>query len=477
MEARAQALMFVFQPPEEHVLKFICCIAASAAFGLCAIVPAFSQPVPDPQAVTVFTSVNVVPMDREHVLHNQTVIVKNGKITAVGSSLPTPKGAKVIDGHGTEWLSPGLADMHTHADTRNDMKVYLANGVTTVLNMGDASYGFMDHVLPDVNAGKSPGPHIFASLRLDGSPEYGAFVVKTPDEARAAMRLAKTNGYSFIKVYNNLSPECFQALIDEGRVLHMHVIGHGITRVGIEKQLAAGQVMVAHSEEYFYTVFTRSGEPLTNAAPDIKRIPAAIAFTKRYGAYVTADLNTYATIARQWGKPEVVKQFLAMPEIRYLDPDDRIEWRHEGYVKKTGSLDDRVAFLKIFIKDMSDAGIPLIAGTDAPPIPGLIPGFSLHSDLELLQSTGMTRYQILATATRTPGQFIAHNVEGAQPFGTVMPGMRADLILSSKNPLEDLTTLRKPLGVMAGGAWYTKSDLQALLDSVAKEYDAAAVHS
>ena len=217
--------------------------------------------------------------------------------------------------------------------------------------------------------------------------------------------------------------------------------------------------------------------PPSNAAPDTKLIPAAIAFTKRDGAYVTADINTYATIARQWGKPEVVQQFLKMPEVKYLDPYDRIGWRHEGYVKKTGSLDDRVKFLKVFIKDMSDAGIPLILGTDAPPIPGLIPGFSLHSDMELLQSTGMTRYQILAAATRTAGQFIVHKVEGAQPFGTVTPGMRADLILSAKNPLDDLTTLRKPLGVMVGGAWYTQSDLQALLDSVAKEYDDAAIHS
>ena len=271
-------------------------LLAAVALGFCAISPAISQPVPDPHAVTAFTSVNVVPMDRERVLRNQTVIVKDGKIAAVGPSLAIPAGAHVIDAHGTEWLSPGLADMHTHADTRNYMKVYLANGVTTILNMGDASYGFMDHVLPAVNAGKAPGPYIFASLRVDGSPDYGAFVVKTPEEARGAMQLAKTNGYSFIKVYNNLSPECFQAFIDEGRVLHMHVIGHGVTRLGLEKQLAAGQVMVAHAEEYLYTVFTHPNDPPSNAAPDTKLIPAAIAFTKRDGAYVTAGTQLLSIV-------------------------------------------------------------------------------------------------------------------------------------------------------------------------------------
>jgi hypothetical protein len=299
-------------------------------------------------------------------------------------------------------------------------------------------------------------------------------VVKTPDEARWAMRLAKTNGYSFIKVYNNLAPECFQAFIDEGRRLHMHVIGHGVTRVGIKNQLAAGQVMVAHSEEYFYTVFTNPNDPPSNAAPDVKLIPAAIAFTKRDKAYVTADLNTYMTIARQWGKPRVVEQFLKIPSARYLGPDQRMKWRHEGYVEKTGSLDDRVKFLKVFIRDMSDAGIPLIAGTDAPSIPGLVPGFSLQDDLDALRGAGLTPYQALSTATRVPGEFITKNVEGAEPFGTVAVGMRADLVLSAKNPLDDLSVLREPLGVMAKGKWYPAHELQRLLDSVAREYDDAA---
>jgi hypothetical protein len=412
-------------------------------------------------------------MDRERVLRDQIVLVEDGKIKAIGSSLEIPAGARIINGHGMAYLSPGLADMHTHSDTKSDLKVYLANGVTTLLNMGNASYDFMDHALPAVNAGKIPGPYVYASFRVDGSPDYGAFVVKTPDEARWAMRLAKTNGYSFIKVYNNLPPDCFQALIDEGRHLHMHVIGHGVTRVGIEKQLAAGQVMVAHSEEYFYTVFTNPSDPPSNAAPDTKLIPAAIAFTKRDKAYVTADLKTYMTIAVQWGKPQVVAQFLRMPSARYLGPDQRMEWRHEGYDEKAGSLDDRVRFLKIFIKDMSNANIPLIAGTDAPSIPGLVPGFSLHDDLDALRGAGLTPYQVLSAATRVPGEFIAKNVEGAEPFGTVAVGMRADLVLSRQNPLDDLSVLRKPLGVMANGKWYPADELQRLLESVAKEYDDA----
>ncbi len=436
-----------------------------------------SQTIPTPpqESITAFVNVNVLPMDSDRVLRRQTVLVENGRISAIGASIAVPKQARIIDGHGSAFLSPGLADMHTHADTAEDMQLYLANGVTSVLNMGEASNGFMAQLRPAINAGKQAGPHIYAAFLVDGSPRYGHFFVSTPEEARALVRLARTNGYEFIKVYNNLSPECFQALIDEGRLQHMPVIGHGVNSVGIERQLNAGQVMVAHTEEFMYTFFDHAKEGQTQFVLDPARIPAAIALIQRNQALVTADLNTYATIARQWGKPDVVAGFLRQPEARYLSPTRRIQWKDAGYDTHTGDLGANVEFLKRFTKAMSDAGVPLITGTDAPTIPGLAPGYSLHDDLRALEDAGLSRYQVLSAATRTPGEFIQRSLPDAEPFGTLAAGKRADLILTAKNPLDDLATLRKPLGVMANGAWHSQSDLQALLDAVAKKYREALV--
>lgn len=427
-----------------------------------------------PSKATLFTHVNVVPMDRERVLKDQSVLVTGETIEAIGKNIPAPAEARVIDGHGTAFLSPGLADMHVHSDTRRDMAVYLANGVTTVLNMGGARSNFMTRARPAVNRGELPGPHIYAGFMVDGSPEYSSFFVTTPDEARALVQFAKTNGYDFMKVYNNLSPECFQALIDAGREQGLPVIGHGVSRVGLERQLAAGQLLVAHTEEYIYTVFFPPGSDSGTRPPKLDQIPAAIAFTKRSGAFVTADLITYTTIARQWGKPAVVTDFLKLPEVRYLDPDDRIRWSDDDYVRRPGDIQERLAFLKVFTKAMADAGIPLVTGTDAPTIPGLVPGFSLHQDLRVLEEAGLTRYQVLTTATRTPGELIARAKPTEQRFGTLTPGYRADLILTSGNPLADLSTLEKPLGVMAQGHWRDASELQGLLESVAAKYRAAA---
>ncbi|HEV2110548.1 MAG TPA: amidohydrolase family protein [Gammaproteobacteria bacterium] len=451
--------------------------------GLLFSLPAFAQ-VPDsqPAMVTAFVHVNVLPMDTDRVLSDQTVLVQGGKIAALGASIPVPNGATVIDGQGSAWLSPGLADMHVHSDTAEDMKVYLANGVTTVLNMGHASEGFMDQLRPAINRGEQPGPHIYVGLMVDGSPQFGDLFITTPAEARALVDIAKTNGYDFIKVYNDLSPACFQALIEEGERQQMRIIGHGVTRVGLEKQLAMGQIMVAHTEEFLYTAFSHPDLSLANPAvadptpPKTADIPRVIAFVKRDRAFVTADLNTYATIARQWGKPEVLAGYMHSPELRYLSPARRISWSKSGYAKKTGSVDANLAFLTRFTKDMADAGLPLITGTDAPSIPGLVPGYSLHDDMDTLEAAGLSRYQVLAAATRIPGELIRRSIPGAEPFGTVAVGGRADLVLSAGNPLDDLATLRKPLGVMAAGKWYDAPSLQTLLDQVAKEYDGALVH-
>ena len=428
---------------------------------------AFAEDVP--AHATAFVHVNVVPMDRERVLRDQTVIVEGDRIAAIGRDVAVPAGASVIDGKGTAYLSPGLADMHTHSETRNDLAIYLANGVTTVLQMGGARSGFLDSIVPAVNRGTIPGPHVYASFLVDGSTDYNGFVIKTPAEARAIVGLAKTNGYDFMKVYVGLAPDVFDALADEGRKSGMPLVGHGVTAVRLERQLAEGQVLVAHAEEFFYTFFTPPGVEETDTPPDTSRIPAAVALAKKYDATVTADLSTYAAIAHQIQHPDVVAAFLARPESAYLSPNDRLAWQNSGYVKKTAKLEAKLAFLRQLVKAMADAGVELVAGTDAPAVPGLLPGFSLHDDLDELEASGLTRFEALSTATRAPGTFI-HRTKGGDPFGEVAPGYRADLILSTDDPLAKLSTLRAPLGVMVRGQWRDAAALRELSDGVRESY-------
>lgn len=438
--------------------------------ALTLIAPAAAQP----SMRIAFVNANVVPMDRERVLRGQTVLVENGRIAAIGSRIAIPKDARRIDARDL-WLSPGLADLHTHVQTRDDLAIYLAYGITTVLHMGEASNAFAGRTRIAANTAAIPAPHIYTALAVDGSPRYGHLVVTTAEEARAAVLLARANGYAFIKLYNNLSPEAFAALAAAGRERGVPIIGHTVTAMGgLERQLAAGQLLVAHAEEFIYSHFFAPAADSGQRVPPDSAIPGAVAMARRHNAFVTADLVTYGTIAEQWGRPAMVQSYLARAERRLLSPRYRLDWLNAGYDKREGDLKPRAAFLARLVKALADGGVPLVAGTDAPTIPGLFIGASLHRNLALLEAAGLTRYQVLATATRNAGAFLARARPDEEPFGTIAPGARADLILTHANPLDDLATLRQPAGVMAHGVWRDRAELDALLAPIAERYAAAA---
>ncbi|HEV8365555.1 MAG TPA: hypothetical protein VGQ52_18695 [Gemmatimonadaceae bacterium] len=150
-----------------------------------------------------------------------------------------------------------------------------------------------------------------------------------------------------------------------------------------------------------------------------------------------------------------------------MDPIWRERWRSADYVRRQGSLDTRVVFLKKFMKVLSDSGGPLLAGTDSPTIPGLFPGSSIVDDLTLLVDACLTPYQALATATRTPGEFFSKFVRGSDRTGIIATGHRADLVVVRTNPLEDVRRLRKPSGVMFRGHWLSPVELDERLNALA----------
>jgi imidazolonepropionase-like amidohydrolase len=419
---------------------------------------------------TAFVRVNVIPMDRERVLRDQTVLVEGGRISAIGRDLKLPADAKIVDGRGTAYLLPGLADMHIHADTREELALMLASGITTALDMGEASNAFVGRTRAAVEKGEVPGPRVFAALAVDGSSRYGHLVVPTPEAARWAVGLAKANGYEFIKVYNGLTPEVFAALVAEAKAADIPIVGHNVESVRLEKQVAAGQSMIAHLEEFLYAFMRFPPGSESSVVPDEVEVARAVEFVKNSGVVVTADLATYQAIAAQWGRPEVVASSVAGYSGRYLSPGDRIAWKSSGYQKRSGSLDARAKFLAQFVKALADADVPLIAGTDAPSIPGLAVGQALFVNLAALESAGLSRFEAISTATKAPGQFLARSRPGSQVFGTVSIGNRADLVLLGTNPLDDLKALERPLGVMAAGRWHDAEALSAMRQNVLETY-------
>jgi hypothetical protein len=422
-----------------------------------------SGPVHTPQTFA-FQDVNVVPMDRERVLQHQTVVVRNWKVAAIGTSgkIRIPSDATVIECKGTEYLMPGLADMHIHSDNAQDMPIYAANGITTALHMGGASSDFVSTIRHQIDAGEIVGPHVFVAFFMDGPGGKIPSVAFTPQNSRQAIRKAKMEGYEFIKVYNVLSAETFHVIIDEAKHQHLAVVGHGVRAVPLSEAMRDGQVMIAHAEEYIYTYF--------HGLTDVALIPAAVSITKYAGAFVTPNLSTYATITEQRGHPEEVEAYLKRPEAKFLRPDLRQTWRSSGYATRSGDLTPRLRFLRKFVKALCDGGVPLLLGTDSPDIPGMFPGFSIHEDLRELVLAGLSPYQALSAGTRIPGEFIHRTVPHSESFGTVKVGTRADLLLLDRNPLESVENVKNPLGVMLDGRWHTRADLKSRLDQLAVDF-------
>jgi imidazolonepropionase-like amidohydrolase len=408
------------------------------------------------ESVTAFIDVNVITMRGEDVLQGQTVIIRDGVIAALGprDQVAVPPGAVRIDGRG-KYLMPGLVDFHTHIETPVDLPMYLAAGVTTVATMGT-----VNPLLPSwrdsIRAGRKLGPEILVGYRVDGAAPNDPIGLHTAEEARDAVALGDALGYDFIKVYNSLDTNQFQAIMDEARRRHLPVMGHAVRSIGLQHGFALGQVAVVHAEEYIYSDFKNR--------IDTSLIAPAAGLTRRAGAYVIPNLSAYAVISRQWGKPAVVDTLLHQADTVFLAPYWARRWRGSDYVRRPGNLGTRTEFLSRLTRALSDSGVPLLLGTDSPGIPGMYPGLSIHEDLRLLVQAGLTPYEALSAGTRTPGEFVQRFFRQPEPAGIVALGQRADLILLAANPLNDVRHVRNPLGVMARGHWLPQDQLVRMRD-------------
>ena len=141
---------------------------------------------------------------------------------------------------------------------------------------------------------------------------------------------------------------------------------------------------------------------------------------------------------------------------------DRNEYL-EGFTREQADnyLQPGLEFQKKLVKAFVDAGVPVLAGTDAG-IPIVVPGFSLHLELVELVEAGMTPYQALAAATTGAAKLL-----GIQDTtGTIAPGVRADLILLKANPLEDIRNTQRRAGVVVNGRWMDEKTVNEMLEEL-----------
>ena len=273
-------------------------------------------------------------------------------------------------------------------------------------------------------------------------------------------------------MYSKLDLSTFTAIVDEARKLHMPVVGHipqrdkGLT----EKFFQPGFGMVAHAEEFAQQ---------TNV-PAEADIPGYVDMAKRNGTWLTGTLSLDERLLEETSHPESLK---ARPELRFLTPlIYAMVAEHNPYVAQSnanfvGYLSMIVVFNRKLLPAFAAAGIPVLAGTDTP-VPGMVPGFALHDELEAMARYGMSNRQVLEGATRLPAEWLGVG----EDRGVVAVGKRADILLLDADPLADVANTRKIAAVVVGGRFLSRSELDRQMRALDERYarvrngDAAKIH-
>jgi imidazolonepropionase-like amidohydrolase len=417
------------------------------------------------ERVLAFERVTLVPMDRERVVPDQTVVVRGDRIAAIGPAgqASIPAGATRVDGSG-QYLIPTLAEMHAHipggqaaGQAERVLFLYVANGIGTIRSMlGDPA-----HFRLRERAAR--GEIVAPAMYLSG-PSFNGQTAATPEAAAARVAEQKKAGYDLLKIHPGVPRTAFDALAAAADRAAIRFAGHVPADVGLQRALEAKYWTIDHLDGYVEAL-ARPGAPASEsfginllAHVDESRIPALVAQTK---AAATWNVPTQVLL-EHWYGPDDIETMRNWPEMRHAAPGQVDQWvATKRKNLQAFSSDQRGRFIALrrrLIKALHDGGTGLLLGSDAPQTWN-VPGFSIHRELATYVASGLTPYQALATGTRN----VAVHTGTLDRTGTIEAGKRADLVLLQGNPLQDIRNTSRIAGVMIGGRWLPKAELDKRL--------------
>jgi len=407
-----------------------------------------------------------------------TVVVEGRRIVRViHGSKANVKDATVVDASG-EYLIPGLWDMHTHvyfgrtAVDGSDfvLPMLVVNGITGVRDMGSD----LDSVLQaraDIAAHKVMGPRMVVSgPMLDGPKSHykQMILVATPEDGRKAVDMLKARGVDFIKVQSNVPREPYFAIADEAKKDGVAFEGHVPDAIRASEAIDAGQ----QTFEHLIGVFEASSPDEDKYLTGDKGVGV---FMKTYDPAREAKIIQMIAAHHVWQCPTLYwerGQWLVDSIDWTKDPDFAYapkRWVKTWPAMQKGIVEEmdqdplavREAFVQHeldIVRKMHAAGVMFLAGTDSPAGVDVLPGISLHLELQRFVAAGFTPLEALQTATLNPAKFMGKTAE----FGTVEVGKAADLVLLKENPLEDIRNTRTVVGVVEDGRYLSQAELEAM---------------
>lgn len=400
-----------------------------------------------------------------------TVLMQGGRVAAIGTALDLPPGTEVLDAGPAGTILPGLIDLHVHC--RPAYAAWFPEaGVTTVRDAGNS----LDTVQAlRTRADLGTGPRLWASgtildgassvfqhfgegvLTDVGNPQAGAWILRTPDDARAAVDLLAEAGVDTIKLYEQLPPDAYRAAVLRAREHGLPVmtdLGTRWTRgldgaqVDALQALEMGVQTIEHATG-FALAFQRLGFDPVTQFPDEDVLLSFARAVVEAGAVLVPTLSVHEGLrsaARQdlAGLPHGTRDDEQARSLRgQWDGLSRIAAAKRGEAEWDGRL--AMALTRLVL----DLGGQVGAGTDTPAGVDNLPGGGLHAELShLVHWAQLTPLQALQAATGTAGRVLAGR--GPQ-VGVLRPGAAADAVIVDGNPLEDITVTRRITSVILAG--------------------------
>ena len=410
---------------------------------------------------------------------NSTVVIEKNRIArVVTSSKGDLKDGQVIDAHG-QYLIPGLWDMHTHVyfeslavdGTDLILPLFLANGITGIRDMGSTLDPVL-HARDEIAAHRMFGPRMIVSgPMLDGPKSHykAAIAITTPEDGRKAVDMLKTRGVDFIKVQSGVPREAYFAIAAESKKVGIPFEGHVPDAIRASEAVVSGQ----RTFEHLIGIFEASSPDETKYLTGKKTVGM---FLDTYDPTLEAKIIDLLAKNHVWQCPTLFwerGQWLVDAVDYTKDPDlayapttwvtKQWPWLQTRILKSldTDPLPVREKFVTHeldIVRKLHAANVPFLAGTDTPAGLDVLPGISLHLELQRFVAAGFTPLEALQTATLNPAKFY----NKLNDFGTVQPGRIADLVLLEANPLEDIANARKITAVIQDGQYLSQQDLTQL---------------
>ena len=465
-------------------------LASLAAFFLALAMPA-NMVRAEERGDVIVRHVNVVDVAGERIAGDQAVVTRGDDIVAVGPDAAIAsqwQAGRSIDGSG-KYLIPGLWDMHVHfgggpeliEENKALLPLYIAHGITTIR---DASGDLPDQVLSwreEIANGSLFGPTLYTSgPKIEGlNPIWkGTIEAGSREGIDAALARLQALRVDFVKITDStLQPELFLYALSRARDLGLRTSGHIPMALTVGQAIDAGLSSIEHLDYAFKAGAPNEAEiAAAFAAGTIDRAEAnrrldaafdeatAMAAYRRFaaeGVFVTPTLNGSRIIAWLDQEDHSDDPYLALigPKLRatYAWRVERAAGADAAAIEARHAHFDRVASV---LPMLQRAGVTIMAGTDAGFLNSFnYPGIGLHDELALFVDRGLTPAQALASATRAGPAWFGT----LDRFGSVAPGMAADLVLLSRNPLEDIGATREIDTVLLRGEVFERTALDRML--------------